>query len=123
MEKRRYSRTSLINDYNTQFRLAGQAFSNIKVANIGAHGCCLQMPVGAAPYLRDKPVLDNMILFHADQKKYSLRGRVAWYDDGSSGGAGARKDACLYAGIEFLDTPEECTQDLTASIESTLPKG
>lgn len=120
MEKRRYSRTSLINDYNTQFRLAGQAFSNIKISNIGTHGCCLQLPVGAAKYLRDKPVLDNMILFHADQRKYSLRGRVAWYD---AGAANLRKDAWIQAGVEFLDTPEECTQELTAAVEATGPKG
>ena len=108
MEKRRTSRTSLITDYNTQFKLGGQSFSNIQVANIGTTGCCLQMPVASAKYLKNRPVLENMILLHADARKYSLKGRVAWHDDGKG-----TQGQWITAGVEFLDTPEECTQELS----------
>lgn len=112
MEKRKSARTSLISDYHTQFLLGGQTFSNVKVSNIGTQGCCLQMPVASSRYLKDKPVLENLILFHANARKYSLKGRVAWHDAGGDG-----KDPWLIAGVEFLETPVECQEDIDTTLK------
>jgi hypothetical protein len=117
MDKRNFPRTSMVSDYSTQFHLGGQTYSKIQVANIGTHGCCLQMPIGSAKYLKDKPVLDNMILFHSDTKKYSLRGKVAWCDE-----TPANKGSWITAGIEFLDTPEDCTREISEYVIATIPK-
>lgn len=117
MEKRKSSRTSLISDYNTEFHLGGQTYTNVQVSNIGTHGCCVQMPVGSAKYLKNKPLLDNMILFHSDAKKYSLKGRVAWHDDGQN-----PKGQWITAGVEFLETPEECTQEINEYVMATAKK-
>ena len=117
MEKRRTSRTSLITDYNAEFLLGGQAFSKIQVSNIGTNGCCVQLPVGSAKYLKDKPVLDNMILFHADHKRYSLKGRVAWHDDGKN-----VQGQWITAGVEFLETPEECAQEIKEYVKVGMRK-
>ncbi len=108
MEKRNTARTALISDYNTEFRLGGQTYSNIQVSNIGPQGCCLRMPLASAKYLKSKPMLDNMILFHSGTKKYSLKGRVAWNE-----GEKETHDAWISAGVEFMDTPEECTREIS----------
>jgi hypothetical protein len=113
MEKRKSARTSLISDYHTQFLLGGQAFTNIKVSNIGTSGCCLQMPVASARFLKDKPVLDNLILFHANAKKYSLKGKVAWSEAGVDA-----QDAYVTAGVEFLETPVECKDEIVACLKA-----
>jgi hypothetical protein len=117
MEKRKFSRTALVTDYNAQFHIAGQPFSNIQVSNIGTHGCCVQLPVGSAKYLKNKPVLDNMILFHSDAKKYSLKGKVAWHDDGKN-----LKGQWITAGVEFLETPDECAQEISEYVLATVKK-
>ena len=114
MENRKYARTSLISDYNTEFKLGGQSYANVHVSNIGTRGCCVQMPVGSAKYLKDRPLLENMILLHADAKKYSLRGRVAWFDDGRQS-----KGDWIAAGVEFLDTPEECSKEIADYLKAT----
>jgi hypothetical protein len=113
MEKRKSARTSLISDYHTQFLLGGQAFTNIKVSNIGTQGCCLQMPVASARFLKDKPVLDNLILLHANAKKYSLKGRVAWHEPALDS-----QEPWLTAGVEFLETPVECKEEIVARLKA-----
>ena len=108
MEKRKYSRTSLITNFNTQFRLGGQDYTRIQVSNIGAHGCCVRLPVASAAYLKGRPVLENMILMHSDAKKYSLKGRVAWFDDGMKSNG-----KWIETGVEFLETPRDCAQEIS----------
>ena len=117
MEKRKYSRTSLISDYNTQFRLGGQSYSNIHVANIGTNGCCLKLPIGTAKILKDKPNLENMILFHGGSRKYAMRGRVAWHEPDQDS-----KGKYLNAGVEFLETPQECSQEIAEYVKATRRK-
>ena len=117
MEKRKHTRTTKVTDFNTQFRLGGQSFTNINVSNIGVHGCCLQLPVASAKYLKDKPMLDNMILFHSDAKKYSLKGRVAWHDDGKNA-----QGKWITAGVEFLETPDDCTREIAEYVAVTAKK-
>ncbi|GEM_PF-2709805 len=117
MEKRKHSRTSLVTDYTTQFNLGGKDFRKVQVANIGTHGCCLKLPIGSAPYLKGKPVLENMILFHSDAKKYSLKGKVAWHED-----AAGPKSQWITAGVEFLDTPADCEREISEYVIATVPK-
>jgi len=117
MEKRKCSRTSHINDYLTEFQVGGKAFSRIQVSNIGTHGCCVQLPVGSAQYLKGKPVLDNMILFHSNAKKYSLKGKVAWHDEGRD-----PKAQWITAGVEFLETPEDCSQEISEYVAATVKR-
>jgi c-di-GMP-binding flagellar brake protein YcgR len=114
MEKRKFARTSIISDYNTQFRLGGQTYSKVQVSNIGTNGCCVQLPIASAQYLKGKPVLENMILFHGDSKKYSLKGRVAWHDDASHG-----TGKHVTAGVEFLETPTECSREIAEYVAVT----
>ncbi|BDU73028.1 PilZ domain-containing protein [Mesoterricola silvestris] len=118
MEKRKHSRTALISDYTTQFHLGGKDFNKIQVANIGTHGCCVKLPIGSAQYLKGKPVLENMILLHADSKKYSLKGKVAWHEEPRG-----QKDAWITAGVEFLETPAECVREISEYVIATVPKG
>jgi len=117
MEKRKTSRTSLISDYNAEFKLGDQAFSRIQVSNIGTSGCCVQLPVASAKYLKNKPLLDNMILFHADAKHYSLKGRVAWHDGGQN-----PKGQWITAGVEFLETPQECAQEIKEYVMASVKR-
>ena len=117
MEKRNYSRTALISDYNTEFRLGGQTYSKVRVSNIGTNGCCLQMPVGTAKYLSTKPQLENMILFHSDAKKYSLKGKVAWVEELKN-----PKAEWITAGVEFLETPAECTREISEYVVGSHKK-
>ena len=117
MEKRKFSRTALISDYNAEFHLGGETFSKIQVSNIGTRGCCMQLPLGSAKYLKNKPVLDNMILFHADAKKYSLKGRVAWHDGGKN-----LNGQWVTAGVEFLETPQDCAQEIKEYVTAAIKK-
>lgn len=117
MEKRKYSRTSLVSDYTTQFNLGGKDFNRIQVSNIGTHGCCVRLPIGSAQYLKGKPLLENMILFHSDAKKYSLKGKVAWHEESSGA-----KDQWITAGVEFVDTPVDCEREISEYVIATVPK-
>ena len=114
MEKRKHSRSSLITDFKTQFRLGGQEYTRIQVSNIGAHGCCVRLPVASAAYLKGRPVLENMILMHTDAKKYSLKGRVAWFDDGMNSNG-----QWIDTGVEFLETPKDCAQEISEYVAVT----
>jgi hypothetical protein len=111
MEKRKTARTSLLTDCHSQFRLEGQTYTGIRVANLGARGCCLHLPPSTARHLKDRPFLENLELFQGGSRKPTLRGRIAWFDERP-----AQKGAYIQAGVEFLEAPEECTREISAYV-------
>lgn len=117
MEKRRYPRTSLISDYSSSFTLCGQTYANIQVANIGTRGCCLRLPAATAPYLRSRPALDNLVLLQAGNRRYSMKGKVAWYEEPPP-----REGPYLRAGVEFTEDPEACEPEVTAYLDANRIK-
>lgn len=118
MEKRKFSRTSLLSDCSSQFKLGGQSYTGIQVSNLGVRGCCLQMPASTARQLKNQPLLENMILLHGGIRNYAIKGRVAWHDAHADA-----KATFIKAGVEFLDTPEECTREISEYVMATTRKG
>jgi hypothetical protein len=114
MEKRTSSRTSLLSECRSQFRMGGQSYNGIQVANLGPRGCCLQMPASTARQLKDKPFLENLILLQGGIRNFAIRGRVAWCEDHAPA-----KASFVKAGVEFLDAPEACTREISAYVMAT----
>ncbi len=107
MEKRLHSRVSVEPQCKARFLLGGQAYDRIRVSNLGAEGCCIQLPAHAAGGLSDKSLLEGWEFINPGLPKGSITARVAWMHQGKA------KTGFISTGIKFLDAPVEYTRRLS----------
>lgn len=107
MDKRLHSRVSVEPQCKARFQLGGQSYTNITVSNLGAEGCCIQMPAQSAGSLNDKCMLEGWELIHPSLPKGTLRARVVWYQNQSR-----PKTDYIETGVRFLDAPDSFTRDV-----------
>jgi hypothetical protein len=115
MDKRLHSRIDLENQCKARFQLGGQSYNNITVRNLGADGCCIEVPSKAGSSFSDKSMLESWELIHPSLPKGSIKAKVVW-----SHGQAARTD-CIETGVQFLDAPTSYIKDLDRYV-STLSR-
>jgi c-di-GMP-binding flagellar brake protein YcgR len=106
MDKRQHTRVAVENQCKARFQLGGQQYNNITVRNLGAEGCCIQVPSKNSDSLKERSTLDNWELIHPSLPKGSIKARVVWCR-----GQEPRTDF-IETGIQFLDVPAGYSQDL-----------
>jgi kynurenine formamidase len=106
MDKRLHSRTTVEPQCKARFQLGGKSYNDITVANLGAEGCCIQVPAQSAASLRDQATLDGWELIHPSLPQGSIKARVVWSH-------GQEPQArFMETGIQFVDAPIGYTSDL-----------
>jgi hypothetical protein len=113
MEKRLHSRVSVEPQCKARFQLGGQSYDRIRVSNLGADGCCIQMPAQAVVALSDKLLLEGWEFINPGLPKGSITAKVAWVR-----GPGMRKAGFVATGIKFLDAPVEFTRRLSNYVDT-----
>ena len=107
MDKRLHSRVAVESQCKARFRLAGQTYNDITVANLGADGCCIQMPAKSAEGITNRATLDGLELIHPGLPKGTIKAKVVW----SQGRDRARADY-VETGVQFTEVPTGYTRDL-----------
>ena len=100
MDNRHTSRVPLIPPCKARFEWGGQAYSGIRVSDIGVNGCCIHAAMPFPDLLTEFPLLDRWEFISPSLPKGSTRARVVWvgHPDGSPGGD-------LEMGVRFLHPP------------------
>ena len=78
MDKRLHSRVAVETQCKARFQLGGQTYNNITVRNLGADGCCIQMPAKYVTGLQERSTLDGWELIHPSLPKGTIKARVVW---------------------------------------------
>jgi hypothetical protein len=115
MDKRLHSRIEMENQCKARFQLGGQSYNNITVRNLGADGCCIEVPSKAGSGFNEKPTLEGWELIHPSLPKGNIKAKVVWCQ-----GQEPRADY-LETGIQFLEVPTSYTKDLDRYV-TTLSK-
>ena len=64
MDLRKHTRITAEPRCTASFKLGGQSYNNIAVANLGADGCCFEIPSQAATAFKKLAMLEGMELRH-----------------------------------------------------------
>jgi len=100
MDKRKDSRISVKSACKARFQLGGESFINVRVVNIGSHGCCFVIPEPAVNRFKAGPVLEEWRLIHPRLPKGTIKAKVIWCRH-----QGKAVSRILEAGVQFLDVP------------------
>jgi hypothetical protein len=115
MDKRLHSRVEVESQCKARFQLGGQTYNNITVRNLGADGCCIQVPSKSAMGFKERSTLDGWELIHPSLPKGNIKARVVWCQ-----GQAPRTDY-IETGVQFMDAPSGYTKDLDRYV-TTLVK-
>ena len=115
MDKRLHSRISVESQCKARFQLGNQSYNNITVSNLGADGCCIQVPSKECQGISDKAMLDGWELIHPSLPKGTIKAKVVWCE-----GQKAKTDF-IETGIQFMDVPSGYSKDLDRYV-TTLAK-
>lgn len=116
MDKRMHSRIAVESQCKARFQLGGQSYNNITVANLGADGCCIQVPSQSAGALNDRSTLEGWELIHPSLPKGTIKAKVVWCH-----GQDKPRTEFIETGIQFMDVPSGYTHDLDKYV-TTLAK-
>jgi len=115
MDKRQHTRVAVENQCKARFQHGGKTYNNITVENLGADGCCIQMPSQSASGLTEKATLDGWELIHPSLPKGTIKAKVVWCH-----GQEPRTEF-IETGIQFMDVPSGYSRDLDKYV-TTLAK-
>jgi hypothetical protein len=115
MDKRLHSRIAVEPQCKARFQLGGQSYNNITVSNLGADGCCIQVPKQSVSSLNDKTLLEGWELIHPSLPKGTIKAKVVWCH-----GQEPRTEF-IETGIQFMDVPSGYSRDLDKYV-TTLAK-
>jgi len=100
MELRKHDRITAEAKCTATFQCAGQTYHDIPVSNLGADGCCFEIPSKAANGLKSLSKLDGLELCHPGLPRQAVQGKVVWVHSKK----GAEKDF-VETGIQFCAAP------------------
>ena len=107
MDLRQHDRIAAETSCTASFHSAGQSYHDIAVSNLGAEGCCLEIPVRSANGLKQRALLDGLELCHPGLPRQAIQAKVVWVHSKK----GAERDF-LETGIQFSAPPEGYTAEL-----------
>ena len=116
MDKRLHTRTTVESQCKARFQLGGQSYNNIVVSNLGADGCCIQVPNQAVSSFTDKSLLEGWELIHPSLPKGTIKAKVVWCH-----GQDKPRTDYMETGIQFMDVPSAYGRDLDKYV-TTLAK-
>jgi len=115
MDLRKHSRITTETQCKAQIHAGGQTFSDVSVTNLGADGCCVQIPAKTASGLKNKMMLEGFELIHPNLPKDAIKGQVVWLHDQQ----GADKNF-ITSGIQFQGAPQHFAQDVDRYVSALL---
>jgi hypothetical protein len=83
------------------------SYTNIPVLNLGAHGCCVLIPIPVVNRFAAGPILESWKLVHPKLPKGTIKAKVVWCRN-----QGKVHPGFLEAGVQFLDVPPTYSQEL-----------
>lgn len=112
MEKRRQPRAFTESTCKARFQLGQVLLDDLNVANLGAGGCCLELPPlqGAALVFTHREL--DLELFQPGLPVRTVKARIVWQKEELAGGTPA-----LRCGIKFMDTPVGYAEELDQAVE------
>ena len=107
MENRLEPRVSVKTPCKARFLLGGQSYINIRVVNLGSHGCCVIVPEPVVNRFKAGPILEDWKLVHPKLPKSTIKAKVVWCRH-----QGKVESGLLEAGVQFMDVPPSYLQEL-----------
>ena len=107
MDKRHDFRISVKPTCKARFQLGGESFINVRIVNLGSHGCCFIIPEPVVNRFKAGPILEEWKLIHPKLPKGTIKAKVMWCRH-----QGKAKPGLLEAGVQFLDVPPSYREKL-----------
>ena len=107
MDKRHHSRIPVDPRGSVRFKLGGHVQEAIPLADLGVNGCCIQVPLGLGPIMKEHPILEEWQLLGTDLPSGSITARVIWVEPG-----GRSRGSDLRAGVQFQKAPASYANSL-----------
>ena len=115
MDLRKHDRITAEAQCKATFRFGGQTYKDIAVSNLGADGCCFQIPSKAVDGLKHMAMLEGVELCHPGLPRQAIKGKVVWLHKKK----GADKDY-LETGIQFCGAPEGYAAEVDRYVSALL---
>lgn len=115
MDLRKHTRITAEPKCTASFKVGGQSYNNIAVSNLGADGCCLEIPSQSAKGIKNLAMLEGVELRHVGLPKQAVAAKVVWVHSKK----GAEKDF-LETGIQFQGAPEGYGQEVDRYVATLL---
>jgi hypothetical protein len=115
MDLRKHSRITAESKCKASFTLGGQSYKDIPVSNLGADGCCFEIPSGSSSEFKKLAQLEAVELSHPDLPHQALQAKVVWVH----GKRGAEKDL-VETGIQFSGVPDGYCQEVDRYVSTLL---
>ena len=116
MENRHHSRVSVEPQCRVQFQLRGEAYRNIPVADLGADGCRIQIPIHSVGGLSEESLLERFELIHPALPSAPVKAKVVWVH-----GEDLPKTGFIASGVRFMDAPDAYTRRLAEYVTTLDP--
>jgi hypothetical protein len=101
MDLRKHERITAESKCKASFRYGGQSYRDISVSNLGADGCCFQIPTKAANGIKNLAMLESLELSDPGLPRQAIQGKVVWVHSKK----GAEKEF-LETGVQFCSAPD-----------------
>ena len=115
MDLRKHYRITAEPQCKASFKLGGQTYKDICVSNLGADGCCFEMPSQIANGFKDLALLESVELTHPGLPRQTVKAKVVWIHNKK----GADKD-CVETGIQFSGAPAAFCQEVDQYVSALL---
>ena len=115
MDLRKHDRITAEPQCKANFCFGGQTYKDIPVSNLGANGCCFEIPSKSASGLKNLALLEGVELCHPGLPRQSVTAKVVWVHSKK----GAEKDY-LQTGIQFCAIPEGYAQEVDRYVATLL---
>lgn len=100
MDLRKHDRIPAERPCTATFQHAGQTWHDVAVSNLGAEGCCFEIPARSANGLKQLAVLESVELSHPGLPRQAVQAKIVWVHSKK----GAERDF-VETGIQFCAAP------------------
>lgn len=118
--QRLHHRLNVGPEYTAGFYLMDEAFTGVRVVNLGAGGCCLQVDAELAELFEKGSHLHNFCLEHPDLPSTPLLAEVVYLLGKVPQGRATGRDLRVLAGLKFLHLAEDTEAALEAYVACRL---
>ena len=115
MDLRKHSRITAEPQCKASFKLGGQSYKDICVSNLGADGCCFELPNRLASGFKNLALLESVELSHPGLPRQTVKAKVVWMHSKK----GAEKD-CVETGIQFTGASQDYCQEVDRYVSALL---
>lgn len=118
--QRLHHRLNVGPEFTAGFYLMDEAFQGIRLLNVGAGGCCLQVDAELGELLQKGSLLHNFRMAHPDLPPVSLLAEVVYLLGKVPPGRSPARDLRILVGLRFLNPPPDTEIQLEAYVAERL---